>query len=235
VSPASGVNVNAISATATLSTVGQPNLNRVAAQLGGGFGSFSFQLSPSDDRGVFRITGLAPGSYLVRAQMLTPMADAGRGGFGERMSSLTLYAPGKVRKSDAQTITLKSGEERDDVAFTIDLSALHTVSGHVSSTDAGGTVASGTVRVTDSQDSTLTRMAFVQTDGSFAVQWVPAGTYTLAVTNASNLPTQMFGVRGQQQQSSGGRVTFQQFQETLTVTDSDVSGVGINLTPVTTQ
>lgn len=232
-SPAAGVNVNAVSATSTVSTAGQPNMNRVIAQLGGGFGAFGGGFQMTDDRGVFRITGLAPGSYLVRATMMTPMAETSRGGFGERMSSLAMYAPGKVRKSDAQTITLKSGEERDDVAFTLDLSALHTVSGHVSSTDEGGTVASGMVRVTDSQDSTLTRMAFIQPDGSFALQWVPAGTYTLAVSNASNTPTQIYGMRGQQ--SSGGGVTYQPFQETLTVTDSDLTGLGINLTPVTAQ
>ena len=53
------------------------------------------------------------------------------------MTSIALYAPGKVRRTDAQVFTLKSGEERDDVQFTVDMSALHTVSGHVGGTDQG--------------------------------------------------------------------------------------------------
>jgi hypothetical protein len=167
--------------------------------------------------------------------MMTPSAEPSRGGFGERLSSIALYAPGKVRRSDAQMITLKAGEERDDVAFTIDLNALHTVSGHVSATGDGGTVASGTVRLTDSADSTLTRMAQIQPDGSFVVQWVPAGTYTLSVTNASSSPG--FGYSGGRGQatSDGSAERFQQFQEPLTVSDSDVTGVGVSLAPVATQ
>ena len=95
--------------------------------------------------------------------------------------------------------TLKSGEERDDLQFVLDLSALHTVSGHVGATDQGN-IAAGMVRLTDSQDSSLSRMAMIQPDGSFVVQWVPAGTYTLAVSNASNVPSQGFGRRGQNRQ-----------------------------------
>ena len=60
--------------------------------------------------------------------------------------------------------------------------------GHVGATDQGN-IAAGVVRLTDSQDSSLSRMAMIQPDGSFVVQWVPAGTYTLAVSNASNVPS----------------------------------------------
>ena len=87
------------------------------------------------------------------------------------------------------------------------------------------------MRLTDSQDSSLSRMAMIQPDGSFVVQWVPAGTYTLAVSNASNVPSQGFGRRGQN--SSSGGTSYAPFQESLTVTDTDVSGVGVTLTPAT--
>jgi hypothetical protein len=224
--PATGVNV---SVQSTTSTAGQAtDLTRVVSQLGGGFGGGLGGFQTSDDRGVFRINGLAPGSYWVRATMMTPTADPG-GGAVQRMSSIVMYAPGKVRRSDAQTIALKSGEERDDLMFVLDLSTLHTVSGHVSATDQGNIMA-GVVRLTDSQDSSLSRMAMIQPDGSFAVQWVPAGTYTLAVSNASNVAAPAFGRRGQ---NSSSGTTYSPFQESLTVTDTDVSGVGVTLTPVT--
>ena len=130
--PAAGVNV---SVQSTNSAAGGPtDLTRVVSQLGGGFGGGLGGFQTSDDRGVFRITGLAPGSYWVRATMMTPAADPGSG-MGQRMSSIVMYAPGKVRQSEAQVIALKSGEERDDLQFVLDLSTLHSVSGHVGATD----------------------------------------------------------------------------------------------------
>lgn len=225
--PAAGVNVSV--QPSTQSTTPASDLTRIVSQLGGGFGGGLGGFQVTDDRGVFRITGLAPGSYYVRATMTTPSAEPGTG-MVQRISSIVMYAPGKVRRTDAQVVTLKSGEERDDVTFVLDLSALHTVSGHVGSTDQGS-IAAGTVRLTDSQDSSLSRMAMIQPDGSFSVQWVPAGSYTLAVSNASNVPLQQgFGRRGQSQ--SGG-TSYAPFQESLTVTDTDVSGVGVTLTPAT--
>ncbi len=225
--PAAGVNVNVQS---TNSTAAPSDLTRVVSQLGGGFGGGLGGFQTSDDRGVFRITGLAPGSYWVRATMMTPAAEPGTAAV-QRVSSIVMYAPGKVRRTDAQVVALKSGEERDDVQFVLDLSALHTVSGHVGSTDQGS-VATGMVRLTDTQDSSLSRMAMIQPDGSFVVQWVPAGTYTLAVSNASSLAPPAFG-RRPQAESAG--TNYSPFQESLTVTDTDVSGIGVTLTPATSQ
>jgi hypothetical protein len=98
----------------------------------------------------------------------------------------------------------------------------------VSATDSG-TIAAGVVRLTDTQDSSLSRMAMIQPDGSFVLQWVPSGNYSLQVSNASNLPSPAFGRRGQN--PMGSVTMYAPFQESLTVTDSDVSGVGVTLTP----
>jgi hypothetical protein len=52
------------------------------------------------------------------------------------------------------------------------------------------------------------------------------------VSNASSAPTLGFsGMRGQPTSSSSA-IRYQSAQETMTVTDSDVSGVTISLTPV---
>jgi hypothetical protein len=229
--PAAGVNVNALSTTASFTPgvrVGS-DLARVTAQLGGMAGGFQI----SDDRGVFRITGLAPGAYYVRATVMTPSAEPNFAGYGQRMDGISLYAPGKVRRGDAQTVTLKLAEERDDLVFTLNLGALHTVSGHATSADGSGNVASGMVRLTDSQDSTLNRQAQIQPDGSFMLQWVPAGSYTLTVMGASAIPNTQSGRRGQTISDSGSR--YQRFQESLTVADSDLSGVNLSLVRATGQ
>ena len=229
-SPASGVNMSVQTTGSATST--STDMVRTVSQLGGAFGGGFGGFQTTDDRGVFRITGLPPGSYWVRAVIMTPMEDPSAAAFpGTRMTSVTYYAPGKIRRTDAQVFALKSGEERDDLQFTVDMSALHTVSGHVGAADQGS-IAAGVVRLTDSQDSSLTRMAMIDTDGSFVMQWVPAGTYTLAVTNASDVPRQTFGRGRGQQQASGP--SYAPFQESLTVADTDVTGIGVTLSPATT-
>lgn len=228
-SPAAGVNV---SAESTAQASGPANeLTRVVSMLGGGFGGGLGGFQQSDDRGYFRIVGLAPGSYWVRAMLTTPSGEPG-GAAVQRVTSIVMYAPGKVRRSDAQVVAVKLGEERDDLQFTLDLSALHTVSGHVSAADSG-TIAGGVVRLTDTQDSSLSRRSMIQPDGSFVLQWVPAGSYTLQVSNASNMPTPAFGRRGQG--PAGSANMYAPFQESLTVTDSDVSGLSVTLTPAASQ
>ena len=181
--PAAGVQVNAVSATAT--TNGNGN-GRLAGFFGGPGGDFA----QTDDRGQFRMSGLAPGSYLVRASVQAPSpADTQGRGFGGRTTNIAMYAPGKVRKTEAQTVTLHAGEERGDMVLVMDLNSLHRVTGHVGATS--GSVASGTVRLVDTTDNSLSRVAQIGADGSYSLTYVPAGSYTLSVPFASSNPGQM--------------------------------------------
>ena len=221
-SPAGGVQVSAQPAPATAlggTSATQPQSAQGA--FSAGFGGAGTQ---SDDRGHFRIAGLAPGSYLVRASVQAPVPQADDRGYG-RTLSLPVYAPDKMRRTDASILTLTAGEERDDVAVTMGLSGLHTVSGTVSAT--GAAVRSGSVTVTDQTDSTLNRNGVVNADGSFAVPYVPAGTYTLRV-NASSQPAQ--GGFGRGQAPSPGGVSFQPLQVSITVADGDLTGLSLNVT-----
>ena len=220
-SPAAGVQVNAVAAVNN----GQ-DLGRMYGFFGGPGGNFA----QTDDRGQFRLNGLAPGTYLVRANVQTPVpGDALGRGFGGRQMNVGMYAPGKVRRMDAQTVVLHAGEERDDVNVVMDLNALHRVTGRVGAT--AGTVASGTVRLTDSQDSTLTRSAQINSDGSYTLMYVPAGNYQLAVPFASSTPGQSGRTRGGDGQTNG--TSFQPFQQAVNVTDGDLTGVNVTLTPAT--
>jgi hypothetical protein len=221
-SPASGIRVSAV-------------LNGAATTLPASLqqiGSAGFSDSnTSDDRGAFRITGLASGDYLVQAVIENRPQFGGRRQGSQATSAIHVYSPGVFRKTDAKPISIRAGDERDELRMVIDLRTLHTVSGHVTSTAAGLSVASGVVLLTDPGDSTLRLNGSIDSHGDFAVQYVPPGNYTLGVAAAStqSLPS----YRGRDSQTSAA-VFFQPFSEPVSVTDTDLTGVTASLTPMQT-
>ncbi len=220
--PAAGVQVNAVSAVGSAPDVGR---------MFGFFGGLGGNFAQTDDRGRFRLTGLPPGSYLVHASVQTPLpGDAFGRGYGVRQMNVAIYAPGKVRRTEAQTVLLHAAEERDDVNMVMDLGSLHRVTGRVSA--ASGSVASGAVRLTDTQDASLTRTAQVNADGSYVLMYVPAGNYSFSVPFASSTPGQVGRPRGGSDGQAVG-FTFQPFQQTVSVTDGDLTGLDVTLTPAT--
>ena len=232
-SPAAGIQVSSqmvtagTSSTAAVNQAGGRGIALNGFGFGGGSGGFT------DDRGSFRVTGLAPGTYVIRVTVQAPMATpAGNGPANfSRVQSIVLYAPGKMRRADAQVFTIHEGEERPDVQMVLDLHALHTVSGRVGAT-SGPEPQSGSVRLADPTDGTLNRTAVVASDGSFTLTYVPSGSYTLTVSGASTNPAGgNGGGRGRGGQSSTPGTTFQPYSGSLTVTDTDLSGVAITLTP----
>ncbi len=218
-SPAAGVQVSA--QPSSDSTSGQANGQ---GRPGGGFFGSGTQ---TDDRGVFRLTGLASGSYVVRANVLAPAPQRGEGQAFARNLNIYVYAPDKMRRADAAAISLAAGEERDDVAVILGLAALHTVSGTVSAT--GAAVRSGSVTFTDQADATLTRTGVINADGSFLVPYLPAGNYALRV-NASAQRQGQGGRGGPSTPAPTDAVRFQPLRAAVTVADGDVTGVALTVT-----
>jgi hypothetical protein len=206
--PASGVQVSA-TPEATTANPSMPGPTMTGLEGGG--------RTISDDRGEFRLAGLPPGSYIVAAAMTVPVpgSPAGVG----RTFNVMMYSPGKARRSDAKAVAVTATEERDEASFTLDLKSFHSVSGQASST-SGPSVSSGSVRLVDTVDSSLMRPAMIGSDGSFSVSYVPEGTYTLEVSAGSATAT------------SRSRTSFQPAKTTVTVTDSDVTGVNVDVSPV---
>ena len=229
-SPAAGISMSAVAGTAsgTASLSGFVQLPEVLQGIQSPGGGSNF--ATTDDRGAFRIAGLPTGEYLLRTTIQQPMQQGGNGRGFNVSSPIRVYSPGVFRRADAKTVVVKAGEERGDVRMVIDLRALRTVSGHVGSSGSGQAVASGRVTLSDPNDKDLQLFGSIAPNGDFAVRYVPAGSYTLSVVGAS---TQSGGRRGRGEQSGG--VSFQPFSQAVVVSDTDVSGVGITLTPVTAQ
>jgi hypothetical protein len=190
-----------------------------------------FYGSPSsftDDRGRFRMTGLPAGSYVVRASLRGPAATSS-GGYGDLRinpsSTITVYAPGVFRETEAKPVTVKMGEERDDLRMVINLSSLRTVSGHVGVASGPG-VTSGRVSLSDPNDKTIRLGGMIALNGDFAVGYVPQGTYAMQVSAGGPA----FGGRGQQN-GGAAAVRYQPVTQTVVVGDTDVTGVAITLVP----
>jgi hypothetical protein len=212
-SPAAG-----ISLTAQVSQGSRPAL----APRVPGFGPAPL-FATTDDRGGFRIAGLAPGDYVL---MLTvnpgePDGAVARGIF----ASVRVYAPGVFRLRDAQVYNMGRGDERSDAHITIDLHGLHTITGSASSTQPDEAVASGRISLLDADTNTPVSFGTVQPDGSFTLVAIPAGNYRLQISGASSRAV----ARGSD--STTPIVNYKPFSQTVVVSDTDVTGLALSLTP----
>ena len=216
--PAAGLNVSAVLAAQSTTQLPGP---LQGLQFTGNNAS-----AQTDDRGNFRISGLTGGDYFVTTviQSRTPMSGRGQ----QAVSSLTVYSPGVFLRSAAKPVSVRTGEERDDIQLTVDMRSLRTVSGHVSSSTSGQNVASGRVSLTDQSDTTLHILGAIDANGNFVIKYVPPGNYTLQIAGASTQANGGYRGRGG---SSGGGVSFQQFSQPIVVTDTDLTGFAATLNP----
>jgi hypothetical protein len=217
--PATGMGVRVASPTATNAVL--PGVLQGIQMVGS-----QLNIGMTDDRGVFRVSGLTPGDYLVQAQIQPPTQNGGVGRMDRFNSAITVYSPGVFHKAEAKVVSVGVGEERIDVRLVIDLRGLRTVSGHVASADPSDSVASGQVTLTDPNSPDIKPLTLIAPNGDFTLRYVPAGSYTLQVMGAS---TQSVGDRARG--SQGSRVSFQDGSQAVTVADRDVTDVAITLTP----
>ena len=147
-------------------------------------------INTSDDLGHFRITGLAPGDYIVKAMI----QNGTQSGLGAAMNlqkqaahaPMMIYAPAAFHSSDAKAVKVNAGEEAREENITLDLGKTYSVSGRIEAADDHHGINQATVRLTDKNDKELNRSAPVDAAGNYTVTFVPAGTYTLAVESAAD-------------------------------------------------
>ena len=190
----------------------------------GGLISFGSDMGfgETDDRGIYRLTGIAPGKYSLVVTVQTETTGQGRASRGsfvpQRQPVLNVYAPGTMRKADAQIVEIHGGETADGVDIRVALNGLHTVQGSVESKADGHMLNAGSVSLTDATDSGTTRSTVIDPDGTFRVEYLPPGTYNVAVTGMDRPADAGRGNRG-----GGTTVRYQAATQTVTVADSDLT------------
>ena len=194
----------------------------------------------SDDLGQYRIAGLAPGSYVVKVTLQVHSnfsMQAGAMDLASMMSDkpLVLFAPAALHRADAKPLSLKGGDEQTDEDVTINLAGMHTVSGRVGSSEDHHGINSATVELTDANDKDVVRGAGVDASGNFSVTFVPPGTYNLTVTDAEDTQPSKKAPTGMIKFTTPDTVrSYEDGKQSVIVTDSDVVGLSIELTPLKT-
>jgi hypothetical protein len=144
----------------------------------------------TDDLGAYRIYGLLPGDYIVRASMRGNMPPGPRNAETEPTGYPGTYYPGVTDVTQAQTVSAALGQETSAIGFALVPARLSRISGTVMSSDgrplagamvmlrAGGTGFGG-------PRANLIGMVAanqqVRADGGFQLNNVPPGDYVLDV------------------------------------------------------
>ena len=165
--------------------------------------SFAMTAPPStDDLGHYRVGGLRDRDYLVMA-MLSRTDLESRGGHdaglsGVERSTLRIYSGDTPHISDAVPVKLGAGEEHSGEDITIPLSKFHSISGVVTAAGDGHPINSGHLSIEDPKDKETVVDAELGSDGTFHLEGVPEGSYTLYVRGPRDQQFQEVSVGNQQ-------------------------------------
>lgn len=196
--PASGVNVS-------LQQRKVQNGERVMVPTGNG--------ATTDDRGFYRVHGLAPGEYLVTALPLRQGSSSARAltdaevdaalrgnplpaqstGTSDSGSYSPVYFPGTTRVNDAQPVLLATGEDRQNIDLRLERVRLGRIEGSVATSDGQPLPPNVTVFVSSTSGvnpQQIVASIRVGPDGRFGVSSAP-GAFTL-VARTPGVPIGQF-------------------------------------------
>jgi len=147
------------------------------------------QLSKTDDRGYYRISGLSSGEYVLRGSLTATAiginsSNMGDGGTGIK---LVVYSGDTFSRAEAKSYKLTAGDEQTGNIITVPAHTLHNITGHVVAKADGHTLNVGEVNLTVKDNAAVHLMAAIRDDGSFHFEYLPGNvTYTLDVADAAD-------------------------------------------------
>jgi hypothetical protein len=155
----------------------------------------------TDDRGQFRLTGLAEGTYIV---------------FAAPRSIFPIYYGNTIDRSSAKKLDVHSGDEVPGTDIQIPAGGMHRISGVVVSQQDGHALSRASVQLRLGSGSTASISATTAADGTFTFNAVPDGKFTVQLSNAYDATTHA-GYTGSDQ--------------ALEVNGTDVTDLVVNATP----
>lgn len=149
----------------------------------------------TDSRGFYRLAGLPPGDYLVRASesdLGRWGEDEGEGVYGDG-SLVVSYYPSSPSVKDASEVKVYKGRDTDGVDIVLPSRPVHKLSGVVFLKRDGRPVIPADIRITRKDEGEFPHRGFLKesatTDenGRWEVRGVPDGEYILAVSSFTSI------------------------------------------------
>lgn len=167
---------------------------------------------PSDDRGHYRVTGLAPGEYYVMVLSGAFAQPETSAGFAP-----TFY-PGTAAPADARAVRVAAGQDASDISFALTPAVMRTVTGRVTDPAGAPVTASVMLAATSNGDVRAIIMARTQAgpDGAFTFRNVPEGSYV---------------VQGFGRPESGGSLATSPFGAAVVSVQRDVTDMRVAIRP----
>jgi 5-hydroxyisourate hydrolase-like protein (transthyretin family) len=194
----------------------------------------------TDDRGEFRLFGLAPGEYAIAAVPTDEGAGTTRAMTGGTVGYVPVYFPGTVVPADALMVTVSAGEETSGVNLPLRFVPTARIEGTVSSADAirpqdvhitlapltPGVLAGGSDPAA-MLSAGLRMLATLTPDRTFAYAGVVPGRYRIT---ARVLKPPADGTTPRALGPAGGQVALWAMAD-VTIDGRDVTGLALNLEP----
>jgi hypothetical protein len=198
----------------------------------------------TDDQGLFRITGLLEGDYLLEVSLriddtyVSSLLGQVQGMSAASHYALTFYNGETARQRDAKPIHLDSSQEMTSADVTIPVSKLHAVTGAIIEAKSGRAINSGNVEIyyADEGGEQVASVKVEPDEPVFIMPFVPEGVYTIKVKDATDVSREeVSNGTGAMPPTYTRETVLRKYgpaEQPLTVT-ADVSGVNLTVRPVT--
>jgi hypothetical protein len=226
------------------------NFNDVMGAISGG----ALGGGKTDDRGVYRISGLPAGEYIVRvtesashttSEKQNDFRDSFFAIFGGSLSSfVTTYYPDSTDSEKATPIKIELGQEMTDINIALPERAFHNVAGKVVARGTKQPVKDVSLQIQRKDDTATLSNIFVQESGfggsrpneqgEFAFKELPTGTYILKVKPPSYLDRmteQDYNEDGQPKpkEQKPPQPKYAPVEKEITIADKDLNDLVIEL------
>jgi hypothetical protein len=145
----------------------------------------------TDDQGRYRIFGLSPGKYLVVTTIVMDHSPGqvtmnyGSNPYSGRLQHMfpqmiPVYAPATFRLKEAKVFEIRGDEQITDADLTIDPNGMHTLRGRVLAAD-DHRAPSAMIQLRQQGAKEGPRFVDLEDDGTFEINYLPSGSYTLQI------------------------------------------------------
>lgn len=193
----------------------------------------------TDDRGVYRISGLPPGDYIVKVtepSLHNGKADSSEYGFNTSYSLISVYHPETFSSDEAQTVALEMAQEIEGINITIPERQLFNINGKIVAKGTQQSLRNARVslKAKSKAISANERMIgegggfYSGENGDFEFKDVPSGVYTIKVTPPSTSDYE-YDEDGNPKPSRTPKPKYAPLEKEITITDGSLSNLQLEL------